>query len=183
MAGPNAEMTKRFCRRWRDKADQYDDTSLDGVFDRFFSDFVAFNRLYTHLNQHAARQVTGDRKQATSRFASVVGADHLLQAIRAGGREDDISRLATLIEPGGGFYLISEHSVDRPDRERNQDLLDRLRGDNPRKKIEALLEYLYQVRCNMFHGAKDFEHRQLQLLQPATRCLECLVRAGLDTLA
>jgi hypothetical protein len=176
-------MTNRFCCRWLDKAAQHDDTSLDGAFDRFFSAFVAFNRLYSHLNVTAAHPVRGDRQQATRRIVSIVGAQALLQALREDGREDDIRTLAALIGPGGGFYLISERSVDRPNWTRNQDLLDRLQSESPSTKMEALLEYLYQVRCNMFHGAKDFEQRQLQLVQPATRCLESVVRAGLHTLA
>ncbi len=174
--------TKRFCNRWLAKAEQYDERSLDGAFDRFFSAFVAFNRLYSHVNQHKDRPVEGDKKKATSRFASVIGADHLWGALRADGRENDMLTLANLIVPGGGFYLISLRSEDQPDLEGDKKLVDDLRGEDPRGKIEALLEYLYQVRCNMFHGDKDFDHRQLELLRPATRCLECVVRAGLGTL-
>jgi len=49
--------------------------------------------------------------------------------------------------------------------------------------VEALLEYIYQVRCNMFQGEKGFEERQLRILQPCLRSLEQVIGAGLEFLA
>jgi len=44
------------------------------------------------------------------------------------------------------------------------------RGSNRRAK--AVLEALYAIRCNMFHGQKGFQPIQLELLQPAIAVLE-----------
>ena len=62
----SAEFTQRFCRRWIEKADNYDDKSLDGVFDKFFSLYVAFNRLYSHLDLRFNGGRKGDKEQATT---------------------------------------------------------------------------------------------------------------------
>ena len=78
--------------------------------------------------------------------------------------------------------MISERSSGRPDEQENQKLLDELQSGNPSTKVNAVLKYLYFVRCNMFHGSKDFEHRQLEIVRPASRCLERVIRAGLDKL-
>lgn len=171
-------MTIQFCERWLQKAAEYDDQTLTGAFDKFFSLFVAFNRLYSHICIQSGRAIKGDRKQATAGFASVVGAQRLVAALDNGGSQD-VTILGDLIQPGGPFYLISDGSQGQPDVARNRQLYERLRGPNPANRARAVLEYLYLIRCNMFHGSKDFDNKQLQIIQPATRCLERIVRAGL----
>jgi len=37
-----------------------------------------------------------------------------------------------------------------------------------------LLEIVYQIRCNTFHGQKRFEESQRQILDPCIRILERL---------
>lgn len=43
------------------------------------------------------------------------------------------------------------------------------------QRAEAVLEALYAIRCNMFHGQKGFEVAQLALLRPAIVLLESIV--------
>jgi len=177
---PSAAMTVRFCRRWLDKAAQYDDRTLEGAFDKFFSVFVAFNRLYSHVCIHSGQVIKGDRKQATEAFASIVGSDRLLATLGDSGGSVDLETLGDLIGPGGSFYLISDGTTDQPDVARNRELRQRLQSSSAVTKVKAVLEYLYLVRCNMFHGSKDFDNQQLRIIQPATRCLERIVHAGLS---
>jgi hypothetical protein len=40
------------------------------------------------------------------------------------------------------------------------------------RRAKAVLEALYAVRCNMFHGRKGFRPIRLELLQPAIVVLE-----------
>jgi hypothetical protein len=154
---------------------------LQDAFDQFFTLFVAFNRLYSYTAQVAGQGNAGDRRMATRLFAEIVGHQTLLRAITSDGGAD-IELLRQLIEPNGSFFLISGPNPDIPDTERNADLHRRLGNVSACVAAEAVLEYLYQVRCNMFHGSKGFEDRQLQLLQPCLRVLRRVVDAGLGTL-
>jgi hypothetical protein len=152
----SAAMTVRFCRRWLEKASLYDDQTLDGAFDKFFSVFVAFNRLYSHVSLHSGQVIKGDQRQATDAFASTVGSRQLLTALGNNGGAADLATLAELIRPGGSFYLISDGTRDQPDLTRNRDLHQRLNDSSAATKVKAVLEYLYLVRCNMFHGSEGF---------------------------
>lgn len=175
----SAIMTVGFCQRWLNKAARYDDRTLDGAFDKFFSLFVAFNRLYSHISATSGRVVKGDRRQATEAFASIIGTDRLLEALLRNGGEVDLRTMRELIRPGGRFYLISDGTTDQPNVIRNEDLYRRLDDRSDSIKVRAALEYVYLVRCNMFHGSKDFDRAQLEIIQPATRCLARIIEAGL----
>lgn len=179
---PTPASTMRFCWRWLAKAQQYDLSSLDGAFDRFFSLFVVHNRLYSHMARVLGQPAGGDRKSATRLFARAVGHEVLRTALTEDEGQSDIQRLGQLIDPDGPFYLISTKGTDEPDADRNRDLRRRLECNEAKTKVEAVLEYLYLIRCNMFHGEKDFDNSQLAIIQPATRVLERVVRAGLDKL-
>lgn len=175
-----AEITRRFCERWLRKAARYDSSQLDGAFDKFFTLFVAFNKLYFHTALVSGQPDQGDRAMATRLFPQAIGHELLWQKLVTEGGIADVQTLARLIGPDGSFFLISSADPDTPDLERNANLHRRLLSESPRVAVEAVLEYLYQVRCNMFHGRKGFETRQLQLLRPCLRCLEHIVVAGLE---
>ena len=158
----------------------YDPAQLEDAFDKFFTLFVAYNRLYFHTAQVSGRAERRDRLKATRLFPEVIGHEFLWQKLTEGVGTADVQTLVRLIGPSGSFFLISGADPDTPDANRNADLGRRLNSRSHRVAIEAVLEYLYQVRCNMFHGSKGFEARQLQLLQPCLRCLERIVMAGLE---
>jgi hypothetical protein len=58
----------------------------------------------------------------------------------------------------------------RPAKDRQ--LLTALESRSRNQKAKAVLETLYSIRCNMFHGQKDFQLHQLALLRPAILLLE-----------
>jgi hypothetical protein len=177
-----AELTRRFCERWLQKATVYDTAQLQDAFDKFFTLFVAFNRLYFHTAQVAGRDGTReDRRNATRFFPKVVGHQRIFQAIMSDDGKD-LQIMRQLIGPEGSFFLIAADR-DTPHSVQNDDLYRRLGNDSPCIVVEALLEYIYQVRCNMFHGEKSFEDQQLILLLPCLRSLERVIRAGFDFLA
>ncbi len=147
-------------KRWLRKAARYNSSRLDGAFDKFFTLFVAFNRLYLHTAEISGRPDPGDRAMATQLFPQAIGHELLWQKIVRDGGIDDVQTLARLIGPNGPFFLIFSADRHTPDPEKNDDL--------------------YRVRCNMFHGRKGFETRQLQLLPPCLRCLMRIVVAGLE---
>ena len=176
----DAPPTLAFCRRWLEKAAQYDDSTLEGAFDKFFSLFVAFNRLYSYVNRHAAQPAKEDRGQAITVFSKALGARRLLDALTSGNGAADIHVLRDLIGPCGEFFLISESGRGSSDTIENWRLFENLNSTSRCEQVNAVLTYLYLVRCNMFHGAKDFEHRQLKIIRPSVRVLERVIRAGLS---
>ena len=40
--------------------------------------------------------------------------------------------------------------------------------------VLSVLDFLYQVRCNLFHGQKGFSVEQVQVLQPANILLSAV---------
>lgn len=61
----------------------------------------------------------------------------------------------------------------RPARDRA--LAKALESHERDRRARGVLEALYAVRCNMFHGRKAFEALQLPLLRPAISLLESTV--------
>jgi hypothetical protein len=50
------------------------------------------------------------------------------------------------------------------------------------RRAKAVLEALYAIRCNMFHGQKEFDVAQVALLRPAICVLEGTIHVLYDTL-
>jgi hypothetical protein len=61
----------------------------------------------------------------------------------------------------------------RPDADR--ELLAALESRSRNRRAHAVLEALYAIRCNMFHGHKGFEPIQLELLKPAILLLQSTI--------
>ena len=50
----------------------------------------------------------------------------------------------------------------------------KLSSPNPSEQIDGLLEIIYGVRCNMFHGEKEFLGNQKRILKPCICVIEKL---------
>lgn len=180
MIAPHFE---RFCDEWLTRAEQCNVDSIDGCYDKFFTLFVVFNRLYAEATFELARrgEVTikqnrslPDQKGATEytlRFVGQTKMDDLL--------ENDLSiaiaELASLIESEAFYIKLSSPEGDRQ-RDKDLDLLRRLRARGETKAL-AVLEMLYSVRCNLFHGHKAFQPVQGELLRPVILVLSSVIRA------
>ena len=109
---PSSVWTRRFCERWLEKAAAYDEYTLDGTFDKFFSVFVAFNRLYTHFNTCSPRPKRGDKQQATDGVLHAIGVDALFRALTNDCGDRDLHEILQLVGPGARFYLVSNTNRD-----------------------------------------------------------------------
>ena len=110
---------QRFCTEWLEKAEQYDDGDIHGCYDKFFTLFVVFNRLYAEATFELARrgEITiqpnrslPDRKGATEYTLSFVGQavfDQLLETQLA----EPVATVAGLIE--NEMFFIAELRTDR----------------------------------------------------------------------
>jgi len=147
----------------------------DGNVDRYVTQYIALNRLYNELWAQShnkwpnPKDGGGDRSRATTHLAVALNCPELLEELVTHG---DTS-LAGLMEAlSGRFYL-------RKRGDRHFQGYERL---TPGNKVERILEALYQLRCNMFHGEKELGCSQEIVLKPANVCLELVLDAALSAL-
>lgn len=168
---------------WQNKAAQYNTASLEGCYDKFFTLFVVFNRLYAEATFALARrgditlQATRslpDRKGATEYTLAFIGQDrfqHLYEARLA----PHIRVIAKLIEEERFYIKLSSPNGDRQ-RDKDLALLKELRSSG-KCRLLAVLDVLYSIRCNLFHGHKAFHPVQQELLLPIIEILNYVITA------
>ncbi len=167
-----------FCQSWRTKAEACGD-DLHGCFDKFFTLYVVFNRLYAEATFRLARR---GRITLRDRFPDAQGAqDYVLQycgATRLTAAWQDSPITASALTEIAAHLRARRFALKldmitgarRPDADR--DLLAAMESRGRNRRAKAYLEALYAIRCNMFHGHKGFARIQIQLLRPALVLLE-----------
>lgn len=180
MLSPEIE---RFCTAWLAKAALYNDDNVEGCYDKFFTLFVVFNRLYAETTFELARQgrITisrnrslPDRKGATEYTFDFIGQtsfDHLFVEWLA----EPVDTLARLIEQESFYIKLASPNGD-PQREKDLLLLSELRSSGKTRAL-AVLDLVYSIRCNLFHGHKAFQPIQVRLLKPTMTVLYQVIRA------
>jgi len=157
---------KKIYLRWIKKADEFKENSLSRYFDEFFTLFVAYNMLYSNATKLLVAQGQAklnrfggvpDADGATKNVVKYLNADILTPALL---NEDEVkSSIDSLIrELETRFYVRGENW----DRKKIEDLRS---GANNRVG-KAALELVYGIRCNMFHGGKNYEEIQRAVLIP-----------------
>src|ERR1700676_2942901 len=176
---PLTEGLRSFCDGWRAKAGAYSVEEVRGAFDCFFTSYVVFNRLYAEATYRLARrgQVKlrerfPDSQAAQAYVLQYCGAESLIRAWEAdGGSRTAPHRIAEHLREGRfALKLDPATGARRPEEDAN--LLAALESRGCNRRAKAVLEALYAIRCNMFHGQKGFQLIQLGLLQPAIAVLE-----------
>ncbi|MCZ2903224.1 hypothetical protein [Burkholderia thailandensis] len=175
-----------FCDRWISKADSYKTDNLEDLFDRFFTLFVAYNRLYSAsaelhratLDPRLGQIAQGDRREATTVMARLIQQSRFSDIVKENPAIAESCETISELLLNRRFFLHSVRNTREPDHARDERLAEGLQ----RHSILAVLECLYQIRCNIFHGEKEFAPRQAQLLAPAIVLLEAIVRLGRNVL-
>ena len=184
-----AQLTQRCAQLWLDKAARLTPiNSIEAAFEKFFSVFVAYNILYSHaairLLENDSRK---DHAHATRTFALWVGHERIMSKLNTTPiTECDLRLMRELIRQDGPFFLYwkpNHLGIPQSDVSKNSKLRQRLVSDQPVIRTEAILEYIYQVRCNIFHGTKALVEPQKQILEPSTRCLMQIVELGMEKLS
>jgi hypothetical protein len=148
---------ERFISGWLDKADQYSVTSTDDCYDKFFTLFVVFNRLYAEATFDLARRgvITlqankslPDRKGATEYTLEVISID-AFQALYDARLVHAVGEIANLIDNEHFFIKLSTPDGNRQPVE-DQVLLAHLRSSGKTRAL-AVLDLIYTIRCNLFH--------------------------------
>lgn len=172
---------RMFYQGWMNKADHYSTETASGSFDKYFTLFVIYNRLYAEAtfvlgrrNQVNLANKTAfpDSQAARSYVIQYVGSNHLMS-----GLENDetaktaLETIKKLID-NESFYIKLNMVTGGRQREKDIELLKRLKSRSLNRRANAILETLYCIRCNMFHGHKGFHEVQTNLLRPAIDILK-----------
>jgi hypothetical protein len=158
-----------FYDNWTEKANLIVGDSLSDVYDMYTTRFIIFNNLYNQIPQElAARGIVlpakiYDNKAATDYVVEYLGAGNILTELTNKNNNNDINSLTNIIDQEI-FYIKLKHGQ----RQRAEDLkiLSNLRSQNHVHKAIAILQVAYYVRCNMFHGHKQFIEYQRLLIEP-----------------
>lgn len=167
-----------FYNNWSKKAQGIDTATLGGMYDKYITLFVIYNNLY---NQVPPKLAAGgfplpkkiyDNKAATEYVVNFLGAKAILEAYSHNKNEGDIEAIIEVIR-NEEFYIKIKNGL----RQRNEDLLllADLESKNNVTKATAVLQVIYHVRCNLFHGEKDFQEYQRKLVQPLINLLSTLI--------
>ncbi len=172
-----------FYKRWRRKAHAYRAGTLQGCFDRFFTLYVAYNRLYAEVSLSQARKhqhqlgrrdyyYTSDSYGAKDAVREYLGTDFLWNSFQNDPQcRNAIDAISTLIADEV-FAIKLNRLYGTPQREKDLQLVNHLRHGNRFQRVQAVLDVIYSIRCNMFHGHKGFNQVQIQMLEPVTVLLE-----------
>jgi len=172
---------KDFYSAWMTKAKDHDH-SLASAFDRFYTLYVVYNRLYAEatfvLARNGGLNLSGrntfpDSKAATDYVVQFVGGQDIVASI-----ENDLPArvaLQRIVSGFGTFHVCLDMVTGEPLPEADENLRNRLESANNATKAKAIAETVYKVRCNTFHGHKEFNEVQRELLEPICVILEKLI--------
>ena len=166
-----------FYYNWTRKVQSIVGQDLSHIYDKYITSFVIYNNLYNQIPDRlvasgiAVPNKIFDSRAATDFVIQFIGADVILTEIANNNLDKDISTIIELIEHEA-FYI----KINRDGRQRNEDLkiLADLKSNNPTRKAKGVLQVIYYVRCNIFHGHKDFQEYHRTLVEPLTRILSVL---------
>ncbi|MGN8058781.1 hypothetical protein ACTJKN_21015 [Pedobacter sp. 22163] len=166
-----------FYNNWSAKYDSIDGEDLSHLFDKYVTLFIIYNSLYTLIPETLiaqgihVRPNMNDNEMSTKLVTKFIGASDLLSRLNELGNNHDIVQLIGLIH-NEEFYINLYYGQ----RQRNEDLkiLVKLKSTNDSQKAVGVLEVIYNVRCNLMHGHKNFVEPQRQLLSPLIRILKSL---------
>lgn len=192
----NFKALNKFCTAWLQKAERVDIGPLEGVFDRFFTLWVVFNRLYeeagrslAHSGHHLYAVFVSkrgkkiftpppDRISATKGIVVFVGEDRLKVKIFS---NDEATVGLKYIHDSildGILYLHENYETGKPAPEIDQDLATKAISGS----VESILILLYQARCNLFHGQKSFTESQRDLLNGMSAILVQIIACSMEAI-
>jgi len=164
-----------FHNNWLQKANHYNQDDLHELFDTFFTLFVIYNRLYAEATFVLARRggisianrtAFPDSSAAKSYVLQYLGAKNYVEGLIGDPDcQQAINSIVVLIDQGV-FPIKLDMIHGTPQRGLDLDLRRDLQSHVAGEKGRAVLDLLYSIRCNLFHGHKGFEPIQSLLLTP-----------------
>lgn len=156
-----------FKYRWLKKIENHRDNrnsndQLADIFDEFVARYIVFSAAVGVLKPTSVKHKS-DKEYCTTRVAKFlsVNKDNLVAELN-----NDAHQLGEII--GNGHLRL----VSSPGKDPN--LLQKWEATDNGEKLKAVLETLYYIRCNLFHGSKEFSSCQKTLLETANACLRII---------
>ena len=185
----------QFCEGWMEMVSKNNPSNgLDKCFYHFFASFVIYNCIYNFcykdekeknkmLSSQMLQQVPqtpkqnkdkkkteGDRYRAICFMTEYAYKNNFINNILENSR-DDISTIKSLWLSNAFYVLNKDDNGEICEQERK--LKQTLSSSNDDSEIfRTILELIYKVRCNMFHGDKEHTHNQITILNPLCRILD-----------
>ena len=157
-----------FYQNWLQKADSYHSDNLKDCFDKFITLYIVFNFLYMEIwnirynSGTVKRKNFYDKKAATSHVVDYIGACSLINQLLADDNcKNNLTSLPTIVSK---FHIVLNWG--KPLLFKDVDLWESLSEKNNSKQAISILTLFYHIRCNLFHGHKDYEEIQRELLDP-----------------
>ena len=158
-----------FYRNWNVKLQSIVGDELAKVYDRYITAFVIYNNLYNEVPEMLIRQGVPlpvklfDNKMATDLVVQYLGAQRIMDLLQQHNQLANIDEIISLID-----QEVFHIKIHLGQHQRNEDLkiLADLSSNNIVKKSTGILKVMYYVRCNIFHGHKNFEEYQRLLVEP-----------------
>ena len=156
-------------KRWLEKSKKYNNDNVEEVMNKFFSLYVSYNAMYSKFSQG---NTNDDRSCATTKMASYLKSENITIL------NDYESTVKEMIKPieDGRFYIYGNDSSQ--DFKKDSVIIQKIQEDI--NNYRAILNFIYGIRCNMFHGTKQIIGEQIQLLNPANIILEKLLDALIE---
>ena len=169
-----------FYSSWTQKANQIVGDNLSHVYDKYITLFITFNNLYNQIPQELKNRGVAipakiyDNRAATEFVVKYLGATNILTEFSNRNNDNDITSLINIIDQELFYIKLKDGQ-----RQREEDLkiLANLRSANHVNKATAILQVAYHVRCNLFHGHKEFIEYQRLLVEPLINIITSVNRS------
>jgi hypothetical protein len=191
--GIRANFNEFYNSWWSDKCLNYKGDKLSDYYDIFFSRFVTFNSLYNTIiyskenlgilkkrtNKKTHKIIErGDKEKATTLMAKEILPSELDKLFE---KPEIIESIKNLIEILESHKFVITHKAGEQIPEEDLLILAKLKNTNKKEKYLGILELLYNVRCNLFHGSKGYERDQVELLKPINEMIFFIVNSLYDS--
>jgi len=173
---------KEMYNRWIEKAGSYNETELSDSFDKFFTLFVAYNILYIETT----KILVSEGKARLNSYGGVPDSEGATKNVVKYLDNTFLSR-KLLEDPQITKAIVDLNSVISSkfyikDTEWDRKRMDAINSNQDNRVAKAILELIYGVRCNMFHGSKEFIQMQKEILNPCIIILEKVNKLLFDKL-
>ncbi|MBC7794314.1 MAG: hypothetical protein H7Z43_11455 [Clostridia bacterium] len=174
---PIPDTINRIVHDWLRHSSQLAAAAPVDPFASFFSEFVAYNALYSEVTKRLLhrklisddRESTGDRAGATKNVAAFLG--HRAIAVALDSHTSDPPNESRYLEKSIvrqiclRFYICTQRN-GRPRRDEDETLVNQVARGTECQRVESVLTLIYKTRCNLFHGGKKRIEDQANLLLP-----------------
>jgi hypothetical protein len=182
---------RNFCNSWIAKANGYENDSLQHVFDKFFTLYVVYNRLYVEATFRMSNRQEINIRNRNSFPDSQAAKSYVIQYLTSNAINNafnaDESCLVALdrfkeIIRNHEFNIKLNMVTGIPEREKDLELLAKMDSTNTNGKINAVADFVYSIRCNVFHAQKGYVNNQMNVLNPVNTILSKLIEMLFDKL-